>query len=200
MLKRLLPLIKKLKPQEKESPQKNKELNDSSINLLGVTEPFIPHEISFRKFNHFFVVVVLISYVVFVELIGYNAQLDYKLDRLKADQDKWVKIINSYSMELEVGRDIEKKTTKYKEILDSRQEYEERVYTLYYLLPEGVSMTSLDIGEEEFDIDLEADNVIVFARLIILYLGSDKISELSIESADLSSDGVYSVDFSGIFK
>ena len=139
--------------------------------------------------------------MVFVLLYGYNLLLDSQLNAKKSEQDRWIKAIRGYEKELEVGRELEKKIDVYKNISAERTDFKLKLNTLIKLLPDNVSVEGVEAKNDVFEINLKGDDVLLFARLITLYLSSDEISEMSLDSATLNNrDDTYSVTFKGSFK
>jgi hypothetical protein len=211
MLKKLLSRVKSLK---KEKPQQesqearqnpNNPLNESPtknpVNLIGTEDVYTDQDIYVFKLSNIFPFITLMVYMAFVLLYGYNLFLDSQLKAKKIEQDRWITAIGGYEKELEVGREIEDKTNVYKSVLDRRTNFKLKLNTLIKLLPDNVTVEGIEAKNEEFEINLKGDNVLLFARLITLYLSSDEVSEIILNSATLNSrDNTYSVTFTGSFK
>jgi hypothetical protein len=211
MLEKYLPWLKnQQKKQQQQKEQENRQnpnnpLNekpqDNPVNLIGTEDVYTDQDLAVFKLSNIFPFITLMVYMTFVLLYGYNLILDSQLSAKKNEQDRWVRAIRGYEKELEVGRELEEKIDLYKEVLASRTDFKLKLNTLIKLLPDNVEVEEIEAKETKFEIQLKGDNVLLFARLITLYLGSDEIDEMALSSAVLNKrDETYSVVFSGTFK
>jgi len=172
--------------------QQRKQNNTSSAD----SETHYPKEVIVYK------TISIILCVVFVLLFFVNLSLDLQLNSKKASLDKVVSRVESYSdLENSYNR-VGNSVALYKTLRENKVSMSDRALSVYSSIPEGITVNSLCLAPDVFQMYLTGHNVLVFSTLIDKYAKNPMISSISLDSATLlvEDQDYYQVALRGVFK
>jgi hypothetical protein len=123
------------------------------------------------------------------------------LDTQKQEQTRLINNLQKLEDKQNLVVNLDKKIKFYQNFLQSKKSLTDKsVFIMDNINPE-LTTESGEVSGGEFQISLTGKNIYLFTQLIIQYLEGDKVSELSITSADFDADREeFTVDLKGVFK
>jgi len=212
MLKGFLPSLKEKINQrlrhlkQKRSKSKEEITKEEITQVIDIgTLPSLHHEYDPTERNKELIsflekVIVTVNFV-FIALLVTNHFLYGYLKQVKSEQDSLVSQIQAYNDTEKTALYVDKKTTYYKEVLDSKKILSSKLsYVLEGINP-GITLQGALVKDSNFEIQARGVSAYVFTKLISDYLQGKQVSEIVLRSAALDPETKeYSVYMGGSFK
>ena len=198
MLKVSLPAFLKREPKVPQNPPSENFIDE--LNLLEDTS-YVAPDSSLKRIVKSMQIAIGAICTVYLLLSAYNQMLDSQLANLKQEVDEAYENTAVYSEDARIIKEIDKKTSFYKNILNSRSVVGENSSVLFENLGGTMSVVGSTINPEGFKITIEGNSPLDIAKLLNAYLQSGKIETIAIKSAALQkAKQNYVVEFEGVFK
>lgn len=183
MLKRFLSIFQK---QSKNQPEVQSNLFEES--------PVVKDTLKSK-------LIICVLALLVITLFVFDKVLSNSLNSQKIINDQILSKIETYSNVESLYKDISNKITQYKKLKSARLSMTDKVETTTQNVQADIDINYIKIQEKDFEIKASSKNLLSFSSLILNYLNSGKVSEISLKSASLSSTReVYDVEFIGKFK
>ena len=138
---------------------------------------------------------------VFIILALVNQGFKTALDSQKKEQMSLIATLESMKSKQDLILGVDKKIKFYQDFLLSRKNLGDKSDFIFDHVNPGLSVDKGTLEEDSFTITLEGENIYLFTQLIMQYLEGDKVSEVSITSANLNpSSKEFTVELKGTFK
>jgi hypothetical protein len=148
----------------------------------------------------FFILIVLILAVYLVCFV-INANLDQQVKKEASAQRDLVATYTGMSEQLRQVKRADSKIKSYKQSQGEKNKLSEKIDHVTKYLNGPFTVNDLKVQSNSFEISLSGGEIFAFSQLIINYLQSGQVSQVSIKSAELIPfDNVYQVTLVGTFK
>lgn len=166
----------------------------TEINLLGNTPK---KEKKVSPFFSFSLFVFLGSLIVAVLIVLYILFLKTSLMSLSSQEQKMLTTISKYDKQRVQLLTIAERISVIKKLLVTKQEFSERIGLLVKYIPDGMTVTSMDISGSKVSLELESGNLSqfnTFFNTILPKLPEDKkagVKKIDILSFSVNPNNVY---------
>ena len=194
MLGKLLSFLNRSKSQSPGESLPNSQIGINVENLVSL------NEVPVSVLNKLFIFSVLLT-TVFILLTFVNQGFKTALDAQKQEQTKLINDLQNLESKQNLVISLDKKIKFYQNFLQSKKSLADKSAFIMDHVNPDLTTKSGEVSDSEFKISLTGKNIYLFTQLIMQYLEGDKVSELSITSAnfDVHKDE-FTVDLKGVFK
>lgn len=190
----MLPFLNRSKSQNPGESPPNSQSDIIAENLISL------NEVPVSVLNKTFIFSVLLI-IVFIPLTFINQDFKITLDAQKQEQTKLINDLQNLEDKKNLIISLDKKIKFYQKFLESKKSLEDKSTFIMDHINPGLTTESGEVSGSGFKISLSGQNIYLFTQLIMQYLEGNKVSEVSITSANFDAGThIFKVDLEGIFK